>query len=159
MANSKRSGKEVMPSSKPSYTPDRGPKTDPNPGERSAQDVISGVPTNSLGAVPARGNRAGGGQQIDVGAQVGIMRNLEFTAGGRAQRLITGTFSYNRPTFDPKSERIHVSTATDSGEPSVGPKANADHQPMPERVQGAGATTDASTGDTSPDRRRDKRTT
>src|SRR3989442_225378 len=116
MAKNRKSRKEAAPSPNPSYTPDRGPLTDPNPGERSAQADALGAPLNSLGLIPARGNRAGGGQQIDLGAQVGIMRNLEFTAGGRSQRLITGTFSHARPTRDPKSGSTHVSTASDSGE-------------------------------------------
>lgn len=57
---------------------------------------------------------------IDLGAQVGIMRNREFSAGGRAHRLITGSYSSARPAFDPKSGRIHFSTASDTGDTSAG---------------------------------------
>jgi hypothetical protein len=34
-----------------------------------------------------------GNKQIGVGAQVGILRNLEFTAGGRAHRISTGPYT------------------------------------------------------------------
>jgi hypothetical protein len=30
---------------------------------------------------------------LDIGAQVGLRRNLEFTAGGRAHRLSTGSYT------------------------------------------------------------------
>src|SRR4051795_10997161 len=90
-------------------SPNYGRATDPNPGERSQSDQALGVPLNSLGVIPAQGNRAGGGRVIDAGAQVGIMRNLEFTAGGRAHRISTGTYSSTRPAYDPKSGRIHFS--------------------------------------------------
>lgn len=159
MSNNPNERKETVPSSKTGHLPDRGAMTDPNPGERSSQAATQGAPLNSLGLIPARGNRAGGGQEIDLGAQVGVMRNMEFTAGGRDHRLITGAFSHARPTYDPKSERMHVSTATDSGDPSIGPRSNAGRQSMPEQTQDEGASRDASTGDTSPDRRRDTKTT
>ena len=151
---------DVVPSAPTGVTPGRGPATDPNPGERSSMAAAAGVPLNSLGIIPARGNRAGGGQQIDLGAQVGIMRNLEFTAGGRAHRLITGTDSPARPAYDPKSDRLYTSAAIDTNDPSVGRKSPKPGEPaMPPAVQGAGAHIDATTGDTTPDRRRDKDTT
>ena len=150
---------ETVPSAPSGVTPDRGASTDPNPGERSLAAAAAGVPLNSLGIIPARGNRAGGGQQIDIGAQVGIMRNLEFTAGGRAHRLITGTHSPAQPAYDPKSDRLHTSAAIDTNDPSVGRKSPTPYEPpMPPAVEGAGAHVDATTGDTSPDRRRDKDT-
>src|SRR4051794_9671833 len=102
---------EPLPSMTPESLPDRGPTTDPNPGERSKSDQEQGVPLASLGLIPPTGNRAGGGQEIDTGARVGIMRNLEFTAGGRSHRLSTGTYSSARPAFDPKTHELHVSTA------------------------------------------------
>ena len=34
-----------------------------------------------------------GNKQIGIGAQVGMMRNLEFTAGGRAHRISTGPYT------------------------------------------------------------------
>ncbi len=36
---------------------------------------------------------AEGGRPIDVGARVGVMRNLEFSAGGRAHRISKGSYS------------------------------------------------------------------
>lgn len=157
MANKKNVKKQPLPSSRSTNTPNRGAVTDPNPGERSKEEDALGTPLNSLDGRPARGNRAGGGQHIDTGARVGMMLNLEFAAGGRAHRLVTGTFSHNRPTYDPKSDRIHVSTASDSGDPSVGPPSNAGHQAMPEEVPGAGATNDTA-HTTGPGRQRDKKT-
>jgi hypothetical protein len=150
-----------MPSAPTSTTPDYGRPTDPNAGERSASANSLGAPLNSLGVIPARGNRAGGGQQIDLGAQVGIMLNLEFTAGGRAHRLITGTESYARPAYDPKSGRLLTSAAIDTNDPSVGRKSpHGGESPMPERVPGAGAANDTTApGETSPARRRDTDTT
>jgi hypothetical protein len=151
--------REVRPSPNAEVTPDRGPTTDPNPGERSRTTERANVPLHSLGTVPARGNRAGGGEQIDVGAHVGIMRNLEFSAGGRSHRLSRGSWSNRRPTLDPKSGRIHVGTAVDSTDESVGRAAPRPGEPaMPERVEPAGELIDGTVGDTSPDRRRDKRT-
>jgi hypothetical protein len=150
----------VAASTQEEAVPDRGTTPDPNPGERSALADASGAPLSSLGIIPSRGNRAGGGQEIDTGAQVGILRNLEFTAGGRAHRLVTGTFSSARPAYDPKSGRLHTSTASDTGDPSLGPKSpSPEHKPMTPEVEGAGATNDTSPGDTSPDRRRDTKTT
>ena len=147
----------IVPSTRSSYTPDRGPLTDPNPGERSALAAASGAPLDSLGVIPARGNRAGGGQQIDTGAQYGILLNLEFAAGGRAHRLVTGTFGSSRPSFDPKSGELHTSAAIDTNDPSLGPKGNAGQPAMPQVVNST-ETDDGTTGNTGPDRRRDKST-
>ena len=140
--------------------PNRGPVEDPNPGERPSRREIIEAPLQALGINPAGVPRGPGGKQIGVGAMVGIMRNLEFTAGGRAHRMITGTHSNNRPAFDPKSGRIHTCTATDTGDPSVGEKSpRGGQQPaMIPHVEGAGATIDTSTGDVTPDRYRDRRT-
>lgn len=149
---------ESIPSSPTSITSDFGRPTDPNAGERSAMSAASGVPFNSLGVIPAQGNRAGGGQQIDIGAQVGIMRAMEFTAGGRAHRLITGTFSYAQPAYDPKSGRLLTSAALDTDDPSVGRKSPQGEPAMPPRVEGAGDTNDGTTGETGPERRRDTHT-
>jgi hypothetical protein len=87
------------------------------------------------------------------------MRNLEFSAGGRAHRLSRGSWSHRRPTLDPKSGRIHIGTAVDSTDQSVGRQSPVMGEPaVPERVEAAGDLIDGTTGDTSPDRRRDKRT-
>jgi hypothetical protein len=138
---------------------DLGPRTDPNPGERSMASERANVPLDSLGIIPARGNRAGGGRQIDVGAQVGILRNFEFTAGGRSHRISKGSFSNRRPALDPKSGQVHIPAAIDSIDEGVGSKSpSGTEQPMPELVPGAGAVNDTTTGQISPDRRRDKDT-
>jgi hypothetical protein len=102
---------------------------------------------------------ASGSQPPDVGARVWIMRNLEFSAGGRSHRLSRGSWSHRRPVFDPKSGRIHVGTALDSSDGSVGKKSPVGGEPaMPEHIESAARPYDASSGDTSPDRRRDKHT-
>ena len=62
-------------------TPDLGPSTDPNPGEAAL-----GIE----GATPMKPESQPG--RIGTGAQVGIMRNLEFSAGGRAHRISTGPY-------------------------------------------------------------------
>lgn len=59
------------------------------------------VPLRSLGLVAA-GDRAameerGNAPCVDLGAQVGVMLAMEYTAGSRAHRLSNGTFSYVRP--------------------------------------------------------------
>ena len=150
---------QPLPSPNPDVTPDRGPTTDPNPGELGSHDVALGAPLASLGLVPARGNRAGGGTQIDIGARVGIMRNLEFTAGGRAHRLATGTFSHAAPGYDPKTGLLHISTASESGGSTIGSPGGTQGEPaMPPRVEGAGDTNDTSKGDKGPGRRRDTKT-
>jgi hypothetical protein len=150
--------REIRPSSNAETTADLGPTTDPNPGERSRSTELANAPLHSVGTKPARGNRAGGGQEIDVGAHVGIMRNLEFSAGGRSHRLSRGSWSHRRPSLDPRSGRIHFGTAIDSTDQSVGRAAPLpDELAMPEKVELAGDLNDGTTGDTSPDRRRDKR--
>jgi hypothetical protein len=149
--------REASPSGE--STPDVGAVTDPNPGERSASDDLANVRPYSLGVVPASGNKAGGGQDIDTGAKVGVMRNLEFTAGGRAHRMSVGTHSPARPHLDPKTGRIHTSTASDTGDPSVGGRSRPVGEPtMAPEVEGVGGKNDTTTGDISPERRRDKHT-
>ena len=159
MYDEKNVDNAMLPSSPGQKSPNRGPQADPNPGERSALDEAQGVSVDSMGILSPRGTRAGGGQEIDTGAQVGIMRNMEFSAGGRAHRLSTGTYSSARPTYDPKGGRIHVSTATGDGDSSVGPKQGTEgHSAMsPNEGNSAGPENDTSSGDVSPDRRRDKR--
>src|SRR6476619_1695359 len=90
-----------------------GQITRPNPGEYSAEGVERGQPYNSLGAVPPRGNRAGGGDFIDTGARVGHLRNLAFSAGGRSQLVATGTTSTSRPHLSSETGQVQVSSATE----------------------------------------------
>jgi hypothetical protein len=94
---------------------------------------------------------------IDIGAQVGVMRNLEFSAGGRAHRISTGTWSARRPTYDTETGQVYVRTSVDAMGAHLGPGDTTQGQPSSTAgVEGAGAPRDASTGDTSPERRRDK---
>ncbi|MBF6613346.1 MAG: hypothetical protein IVW55_09485 [Chloroflexi bacterium] len=66
------------------------------------------VPLGSLGLVAPDVNRAamearearearGNAPCVDLGAQVGIMLAMEYTAGSRSHRLSNGTFGYGRP--------------------------------------------------------------
>lgn len=156
MYDEKRVQNAGEPSTLSSTGANHGWPRDPNPGERSARDEALKLPLDSLGILPARGNRAGGGTAIDVGARVGIIRNLEFSAGGRAHRISTGTYSGARPNYDPKTGRTHVSSSTDTNDSSLGPAAgNKGHAPMTPHVEGAGDTNDTSGGNVDPSRRRD----
>ena len=67
-------------------TDDAGYPLDANPGERALSPL--GRVSDASVANVTLGNKA-----IGVGAQVGIMRNLEFTAGGRAHRISTGPYT------------------------------------------------------------------
>ncbi|MDQ3927524.1 MAG: hypothetical protein M3328_00095 [Chloroflexota bacterium] len=63
-----------------------GVDIDANPGERAM--TAAGAATDATTAGVTIGNK-----QIGLGAQVGIMRNLEFTAGGRSHRVSTGPYT------------------------------------------------------------------
>ena len=62
-----------------------GPNT--SEGEFSATDQLEERKARSMIA------RAEGAKQMDIGAQVGAGRNLEFTAGQRSHRLSTGSYT------------------------------------------------------------------
>ncbi len=96
-----------------------GQQTVPNPGEMPPDWQEKGMPANSLGTVPATGNRAGGGAFMDNGAIVGYKRNLEFTAGARSQIVGTGTTSTARPHISPTTGAVQISS-TEGTEPSAG---------------------------------------
>ncbi|MEO8288294.1 MAG: hypothetical protein ABI670_17860 [Chloroflexota bacterium] len=68
------------------------------------------VPLRSLGLVAPDENRVEaeerrGLTEIDLGAQVGVMLALEYTAGSRSHRLSNGTFSYVRPFHEASTSR------------------------------------------------------
>ena len=63
-----------------------GEDVDANPGERALTPEGSATDATVSGVTV-------GNKQIGVGAQVGILRNLEFTAGGRAHRVSTGPYT------------------------------------------------------------------
>jgi len=96
-----------------------GQITVPNPGEYPPDGEEKGTPRNSLGAVPPKGNRAGGGAFMDNGAIVGYKRNLEFSAGGRQQLVATGTTSPARPHISPETGQVQISSTEDT-DPSAG---------------------------------------
>jgi hypothetical protein len=86
------------------------------------------------------------------------MLNMEFAAGGRAHRLITGSESSVRPAFDPKSGALHTAAAVDTNVSALGPGANDGPSNATERVEST-PTDDSSTGDVSRDRMRDEKGT
>lgn len=57
---------------------------DANPGERALKPVPRNVGVSPLAPTD---------KPVDIGAHVGIMRNLEFSAGGRAHRISTGPYT------------------------------------------------------------------
>jgi hypothetical protein len=63
-----------------------GEDIDANPGEHALS--AAGAATDTTMAGVRVGNKV-----VGIGAQVGIMRNLEFTAGGRAHRVSTGPYT------------------------------------------------------------------
>lgn len=63
-----------------------GEDIDANPGERALSSAGSATDASAAGVTV-------GNKQIGVGAQVGILRNLEFTAGGRSHRISTGPYT------------------------------------------------------------------
>ena len=68
---------------------ERSPKTatgDETPVAASGERAALGT---SGGWIERLGTR----KQLDFGAQVGVMRNLEFTAGGRAHRISAGSYT------------------------------------------------------------------
>jgi hypothetical protein len=77
--------------------PDYGTGPSVNPGEQPTTGQGAGVKAivPSTG-VPSIVKVASQGRPVDVGAQVGIMRNLEFSAGGRAHRVSTGPYSQSK---------------------------------------------------------------
>ncbi len=78
----------------PQYSRQRGAATEgqteyaeaPNPGELAVS------PRYGTGADPLPDLTSGNGQ-VGLGALVGIMRNLEFSAGGRAHRVSMGSYT------------------------------------------------------------------
>ena len=71
--------------------PDHGVTAGENPGEREMllrDDGKGGSRMAETGAGQARRNPVG-----DIGSQVGAMRNLEFSAGGRSHRISTGPYT------------------------------------------------------------------
>jgi hypothetical protein len=71
--------------------PEYGVMPESNPGE-GPDLAYSGTPSNSKpiqsGAGQARRRPAG-----DLGSQVGVQRNLEYSAGSRSHRISTGSYT------------------------------------------------------------------
>jgi hypothetical protein len=63
-----------------------GADVDANPGEHAMKSAGNATDASLAGIMA-------GNKRIGVGAQVGILRNLEFTAGGRAHRISTGPYT------------------------------------------------------------------
>ena len=70
--------------------PEHGVTPESNPGEGPSLSY-SGT-TNSQGVVQSGAGQARRVPLRDVGSQVGALRNLEFSAGGRSHRISTGPY-------------------------------------------------------------------
>ena len=71
--------------------PEYGVTAERNPGEAPAMQYSGTAGPNAMalsGAGQARRGPTG-----DVGSQVGALRNLEYSAGGRAHRISTGPYT------------------------------------------------------------------
>ncbi len=71
--------------------PDHGVSTESNPGETEmslSSDTGDRGRIAATGATQARRNPTG-----DIGSQVGVLRNLEYSAGGRSHRISTGPYT------------------------------------------------------------------
>ena len=71
--------------------PDHGVTTESNPGETGMalrDDTADASRITATGAGQGRCNPVG-----DVGSQVGVLRNLEYSAGGRSHRISTGPYT------------------------------------------------------------------
>src|SRR3954470_5996609 len=87
-----------------------GQVNSPNPGEYPAEGPEIGLRRNTLGEFPARGHRAGGGTTIGPAERVALMRNLEFSAGGRSQLVATGPISPENATVSPRTGQVRISS-------------------------------------------------
>ena len=131
----------------------------PNPGEYPDDGGDIGLRRNTLGTFPARGHRAGGGTTIGPAERVAIMRNLEFSAGGRSALVAGGPVSANQANISERTGQVQIhgthDTSSTAGnvqhdQPAHPPPASADTAMDPlDRV--------STDGDTTPDRRRDKK--
>ncbi len=71
--------------------PDHGVTAESNPGETGMllrDDSADAGRIAATGAGQARRNPTG-----DIGSQVGVLRNLEYSAGGRSHRISTGPYT------------------------------------------------------------------
>lgn len=131
----------------------------PNPGEYPTDGGDIGLRRNTLGTFPARGHRAGGGTTIGPAERVAIMRNLEFSAGGRSALVAGGPVSANQANISERTGQVQIhgteETSTSAGnvhhdQPAQPPSASQDTAIDPlDRV--------STNGETTPDRRRDKK--
>jgi hypothetical protein len=62
-------------------------------GERLVQALPEAGKAGEVMPVPTLNQGTIQGRPLDVGARVGIMRNLEFSAGGRVHRISKGSYS------------------------------------------------------------------
>ena len=75
----------------PDLLPEYGVAPESNPGEGPALQY-SGTAGPS-GVVQSGAGQARRGPIGDVGSQVGALRNLEYSAGGRSHRISTGPYT------------------------------------------------------------------
>ena len=129
----------------------------PNPGEYPADGADIGLRRNTLGHFPPQGHRAGGGTTIGPAERVAIIRNLEFSAGGRSQLVATGPVSSNQANISERTGQVQIhgthdtsSTAGNVQHDQPAQPASADHDSAIDPLDRV-----AADGDSGPERRRD----
>jgi hypothetical protein len=129
----------------------------PNPGEYPADGAELGVRRNTLGTFPARGHRAGGGATVGPAERVAIMRNLEFSAGGRSALVATGPVSANQANVSERTGQVQIHGTHDTSSTAGNVQNDQPAHPPPASHDSAIDPLDrvSADGDTGPDRRRD----
>lgn len=71
--------------------PDHGVTSESNPGETKM--LLRGESADGGRIAPTGAGQARRSPSSDIGSQVGVMRNLEYSAGGRSHRISTGPYT------------------------------------------------------------------
>jgi hypothetical protein len=131
----------------------------PNPGEYPTDGEEMGVRRNTLGTFPARGHRAGGGTTIGPAERVAIIRNLEFSAGGRSQLVAGGPVSSNQAHISERTGQVQIHGTHDTSSTAGNVHNDQPAHPAPASADTAIDPLDrvSADGENTPDRRRDKK--
>ena len=131
----------------------------PNPGEYPPDGEQIGLRRNTLGSIPAQGHRAGGGTTLGPSELVALRRQLEFTAGGRAQLVQGGPVSSAEANISERTGQVQISGTEDTSQEA----GNVLHPNQPTQPAPAPSSTDPADGvasngsETGPERRRDRK--
>ena len=130
----------------------------PNPGEYPTDGGDIGLRRNTLGSFPARGHRAGGGATIGPAERVAIMRNLEFSAGGRSALVAGGPVSANQANVSERTGQVQIHGTHDTSSTAGNVQHDQPAHPAPAATATAIDPLDgvsAAGDETGPERRRD----